>query len=83
MYGYIGEAIENEEVVLEWDFRNGEAPAPLVKDRFASERRKAKILNFSIAYGKTPHGLAKDFNVSVSEAKVGRPLLVLRCHGAT
>ena len=30
---------------------------------------QAKILNFSIAYGKTAHGLAKDFNTSLSEAE--------------
>lgn len=28
-----------------------------------------QILNFSIAYGKTAHGLARDFNVSVTEAQ--------------
>ena len=41
----------------------------LVKDVFASERRRAKVLNFSIAYGKTPHGLAKDWEVSLQEAE--------------
>ena len=35
---------------------------------FASERRKAKVLNFSIAYGKTAHGLSKDWRVSLDEA---------------
>ena len=34
---------------------------------FSSERRKAKILNFSIAYGKTAHGLAKDWKVDIHE----------------
>lgn len=33
------------------------------KDAFASERRKAKMLNFSIAYGKTAVGLARDWKV--------------------
>jgi hypothetical protein len=42
---------------------------PLVKDEFSNERRKAKILNFSLAYGKTEYGLAKDFGVSRKEAK--------------
>jgi hypothetical protein len=30
----------------------GQPTVPLVKDTYASERRKAKTLNFSIAYGK-------------------------------
>ena len=37
--------------------------------RYRSERQKAKILNFSIAYGKTPFGLAKDWGVTVKEAE--------------
>lgn len=41
----------------------------LVKDKYSSERRKAKILNFSLAYGKTEYGLSKDFNVTLAEAK--------------
>lgn len=32
------------------------------------QRKNAKILNFSIAYGKTAFGLAKDFKVSRKEA---------------
>ena len=28
-----------------------------------------KVLNFSIAYGKTAHGLSKDWGVSLEEAK--------------
>ena len=45
------------------------APVPLLKDMFANERKKAKILNFSIAYGKTAHGLSKDWGVSMEEAE--------------
>jgi DNA polymerase I len=41
----------------------------LLKDLFASERRKAKTLNFSIAYGKTAHGLSQDWGVSIREAE--------------
>ena len=40
-----------------------------MKDEYASERRKAKILNFSLAYGKTEFGLAKDFGVELEQAK--------------
>ena len=53
---------------IDEDDTGSERPA-LVKDMFASERRKAKVLNFSIAYGKTAHGLAKDFGVSTKEAE--------------
>ena len=45
--------MEEGKVLLEWDKSKGEAPVPLLKDKFASERRKAKTMNFSIAYGKT------------------------------
>lgn len=45
------------------------APVPLLKDLFGSERRKAKVLNFSIAYGKTAHGLSRDWGTSLDEAK--------------
>ncbi|XP_027940331.1 DNA polymerase I A, chloroplastic/mitochondrial-like isoform X2 [Vigna unguiculata] len=71
MYPYIREAVEKKEVLLEWHPKPGEdkPPVPLLKDAFASERRKAKMLNFSIAYGKTPVGLSKDWKVSVKDAK--------------
>ena len=41
---------------------------PLIKDLYASERRKAKAMNFSIAYGKSSYGFAKDWNISLEEA---------------
>lgn len=63
MYPYIRAAVDSGEVMLEWDYSKGQPTVPLVKDRFASERRKAKVLNFSIAYGKTVHGLAADWCV--------------------
>ena len=34
-------------------------PPKMKQDMFPSERREAKALNFSIAYGKTEPGLAK------------------------
>jgi DNA polymerase-1 len=36
---------------------------------YGSERKRAKGINFSIAYGKTSHGFAKDWNCSVEEAE--------------
>ena len=72
MYSNIKDAIAKGEVVLEYGEQEEgvdekDRPA-LVKDVFASERRKAKVLNFSIAYGKTAHGLSKDWGTSLEEA---------------
>ncbi|XP_015081985.1 DNA polymerase I B, chloroplastic/mitochondrial [Solanum pennellii] len=71
MYSHIREAVEKGQVLLEWHPQPGEdkPPVPLLKDAFGSERRKAKMLNFSIAYGKTTIGLSRDWKVSVKEAK--------------
>ncbi|KAL7482018.1 hypothetical protein ACHAW6_007701, partial [Cyclotella cf. meneghiniana] len=69
MFKYIQDAVENGDVLLEWDYSKGEPPKPMLKDEFASERRKAKTLNFSIAYGKTAHGLSQDWGVSQTEAE--------------
>merc|ERR1712087_166360 len=67
--GYIKKRVDDGEILFEWDYSKGDPPKPLLKDVYASERRKAKVLNFSIAYGKTEYGLSKDFGVSVEEAK--------------
>ncbi|KAH6835517.1 polymerase gamma 1 [Perilla frutescens var. hirtella] len=71
MYPHIRKAVEQKDVLLEWHPQSDQdkPPAPLLKDAFASERRKAKMLNFSIAYGKTTVGLARDWKVSREEAQ--------------
>jgi DNA polymerase-1 len=69
MFDHVKEAVDSGECLLEWDYSKGDPPAPLLKDMFGSERRRAKTLNFSIAYGKTVHGLSKDWGVTVQEAK--------------
>lgn len=65
MYPNILEEVEKGVTLLEWDKSKGAAPVPLVKDKYASERRKAKVLNFSIAYGKTALGFASDWNCTI------------------
>jgi DNA polymerase-1 len=74
MYDHIRAAVGRGEVALERE-EGGEpvltpagTPPPLLKDVFAAERRRAKVLNFSIAYGKTAHGLARDWGTTVDEA---------------
>lgn len=69
MFGYIQEKLDAGECLLEWDYEKGAPPKQLIKDLYASERRKAKTLNFSIAYGKTSHGLSQDWGVSKEEAE--------------
>ncbi len=69
MFDYIKEKVDKGEVLFEWDYSKGDPPAPMLKDEYGSERRKAKTLNFSIAYGKTAHGLSKDWGVTVQEAE--------------
>lgn len=69
MFDYVKEKVDQGECLLEWDYAQGDPPKPLLKDLFASERRKAKTLNFSIAYGKTAHGLSQDWGVSLEEAE--------------
>lgn len=69
MYPEIAEAVNSGKVLLEWDYKKGTPPAPLLKDIYASQRRRAKTLNFSIAYGKTAVGLSKDWNTSKQEAE--------------
>jgi len=69
MYSHLSEAVARGDVLLEWDSSKGSPPVPLVKDKFTSERRRAKTLNFSIAYGKTAIGLSKDWGVSITEAQ--------------
>lgn len=69
MYPHIKQAVDAGEVLLEWDYSKGPCKVPLVKDKYGSERRKAKTLNFSIAYGKTVHGLAQDWGISKEEAE--------------
>ena len=70
MFDEIAQSVERGECLLERDEKDADANAlPLVKEKFSSERRKAKTLNFSIAYGKTVKGLARDWNVSTKEAR--------------
>lgn len=69
MFPHVKKAVEAGEVLVESTGGGEEDPLPLLKDVFASERRKAKGLNFSIAYGKTSAGLAADWHVTRVEAE--------------
>lgn len=66
MYNYIKKDIEQGNILLEWDKSKGKPPVPLLKDKYAAERKKAKTVNFSIAYGKTAKGFALDWGCSLN-----------------
>jgi len=72
MYPHVAAAVADGSVRLEADAGvgdgGGRARVPLLKDVFGMERRRAKTLNFSIAYGKTTRGLAADWGISLPEA---------------
>ncbi len=70
MFDYVAQAVAEGKCLLERSGTDDESKnIPLLKDVFGTERRKAKTLNFSIAYGKTIMGLARDWNVSSEEAQ--------------
>jgi len=69
MFPEIQASIDKGECLLEWDSSKGKAPVPLLKDKFAGLRKKAKTMNFSIAYGKSAIGFSKDWNCSIQEAE--------------
>ena len=53
MFSHVRDALEAGEVVLDKaDLTGPGDDRPLVKDKYGSERRKAKTLNFSIAYAR-------------------------------
>lgn len=69
MFPEIQESITKGECLLEWDYSKGKPPVPLLKDKFSALRKKAKTMNFSIAYGKSAIGFSKDWNCSIEEAE--------------
>lgn len=69
MFPEIQESVKKGECLLEWDSSKGKPPAPLLKDKFSALRKKAKTMNFSIAYGKSAVGFSKDWNCSIEEAE--------------
>ncbi|KAK4536371.1 hypothetical protein CDCA_CDCA08G2396 [Cyanidium caldarium] len=70
MYPHVAEAVVRGEVLLErGTAAAGAACKPLLKEVFSTERRRAKTVNFSIAYGKTPAGLARDWGTTLREAR--------------
>jgi DNA polymerase-1 len=67
MYPHIKKAIQENKVCLEKG--KGNETIPMVKDVYAAERRQAKAINFSIAYGKSAKSFARDWKCSMEEAE--------------
>lgn len=72
MYDYIQESIDRGECLLEWDGGPDHTPppAPLLKDKFGSERRKAKV-----SRGVAGGGMCRDAQACCSSG--GGPSLLL------
>lgn len=68
MYPHVRAAVDAGEVTLEWDYSKGQPTVPLVKDRYAAERRKAKELNVCIAFGTTIRDFAREWCMSAATA---------------
>jgi len=66
MYSEIQEDIDKGNCLLEWDSSKGKSPVPLIKDKYSNLRKMAKTMNFSIAYGKTAKGFAKDWVILIN-----------------
>merc|ERR1719453_2330654 len=70
MFSSVDAAVKAGNVLLE---ENSElalsSHAPTIKKAFPVERNQAKTLNFSVLYGKTSWGLAKDWGLSEGEAQ--------------
>lgn len=66
MFEHIKKEIEAGRLLLE---KTPGVDLPLLKDKFANERKRAKTMNFSVAYGKSAFGFAKDWGCSLDEAQ--------------
>jgi len=68
MYEHVRRAVQQGVVALEKS-AEGDCSIPLVKDKFPTERRHAKAVNFGIAYGLTARGLALQLECTREEAQ--------------
>jgi DNA polymerase-1 len=50
-------------------FRNGGDFHAATAERMKVDRRTAKVINFSILYGKGPYGFSQDLHISLAEAR--------------
>lgn len=50
-------------------FRSGKDIHDATSKEMGVDRRVAKVINFSILYGKGPHGFARDLKIDIKEAK--------------
>eukprot|EP00746_Dinoflagellata_sp_MGD_P167598 gnl/MRDRNA2_/MRDRNA2_98357_c0_seq1.p1 gnl/MRDRNA2_/MRDRNA2_98357_c0~~gnl/MRDRNA2_/MRDRNA2_98357_c0_seq1.p1 ORF type:complete len:1314 (+),score=275.68 gnl/MRDRNA2_/MRDRNA2_98357_c0_seq1:3-3944(+) len=70
MFSSVAAAVKAGDVLLE---ENSEGTSsthvPTIKKAFPVQRNQAKTLNFSVLYGKTSWGLAKDWGLSEGEAQ--------------
>jgi len=66
MFEDVREAVDSGKYALDSSHGDG---LPLVKDHFFVQRQRAKILNFSLLYGKTAFSLANEWGTGKAEAE--------------
>lgn len=66
MFDEVKEAVESGVCYID---KSQGTDKPDIKTMFRVHRDRSKIVNFSVAYGKTEYGFAKDWQVSVQEAR--------------
>lgn len=68
MFDYIKKEVDNNQLIID-DIEGNKDNLPNIKNKYPNERKKAKTMNFSIAYGKSAIGFAKDWNCDLKEAQ--------------
>lgn len=70
MFSDVKDAVDKNLVLLDKScMDSGNSSLPLVRDKFPELRKRAKTLNFSLLYGKTPFTLGKEWGISTKEAQ--------------
>ncbi|KAF4685912.1 hypothetical protein FOZ60_005933 [Perkinsus olseni] len=67
LFPEVAEAVANGSVVI--DDAKAHPGVPSVKSKFSNQRQRAKVMNFSIAYGKTERSLAEEMDLPVTEVR--------------
>ncbi|EGR28819.1 mitochondrial DNA polymerase a, putative [Ichthyophthirius multifiliis] len=69
LFPYISTEVQQGKILIDQDQDLNNSNIPLLKDKYGSERKKAKILNFSIIYGASAKSITEALGCSFKEAQ--------------